>query len=98
MKSLCFVLRRPGNRCLHLPWMRSPIRQERRLHLSFCATFRQQCAQKVCAGASAYSSPTGVLLDHAVDDPPQNLTIPIGSALRKVQSNKVYLPPIQDAG
>ncbi|CAH1189570.1 hypothetical protein NTGBS_1050014 [Candidatus Nitrotoga sp. BS] len=54
--------------------------------------------QKVCSGSTAYSSLTGVRPDHAVDDLPQNLTIPIGSALRKVQFNKVYLPPSWEAG
>ena len=45
-----------------------------------------------------FTSPTGVLPDHVVDDQPQNLTIPVGSALRRVKSNKEYLPPIRDAG
>ncbi|MFZ1548126.1 MAG: hypothetical protein WAT12_13675 [Candidatus Nitrotoga sp.] len=40
----------------------------------------------------------GALPNHAVDDTPQNLTILIDSALRKVQTNQVYLPPIWGEG
>jgi len=44
------------------------------------------------------ASPVAQAPWQSVDFPKHDLTIPLGSALRKVQSNKVYLPPTLWAG
>jgi len=59
------------------------------------------CLCKCGSQNDAWAAVSSLFVDprshRAVDAQSQTLTIPIGSALLKVQSNEVYLPPMQVA-